>query len=233
MKCKNCGKVIPDDSKYCDGCGSATFEVYVLEKAQNIASVVSDNPPVKRKSVFRRWWFWLIIAAVIISVLLGIFFGEDSEGNRISDSFSSESSTTVATQAPSSFEEVVTTENPEVSFKESCSEIDFDTLARNPDKYKGNNYVFIGEVIQVSEGWFGNVQLRINITAKTSSFTDSVSYTDTIYATINIPEGEDKILEGDIIKFWGTCEGDYTYESVLGASITLPEISIEYYELID
>lgn len=116
----------------------------------------------------------------------------------------------------------------EKKYKNSCETIDFKTLARNPDKYKGNSYKFTGEVIQVQEGWFDTVDLRINITKDEYGY-----WKDTIYATIEIPEGEDNILEDDIITFWGTCEGEYTYTSVVGSSVTLPKINIKYYELVE
>ena len=128
------------------------------------------------------------------------------------------------------------TEDPAVveeNFKESCETIDFDTLSRNPDKYKGNNYKFTGEVIQVQEGWFDSVDLRINVTEIDYEYLEGSYWEDTIYATITIPEGEDNILEDDVITIWGTCDGEYTYEAVLGNKITLPKIDIKYYELVE
>ena len=53
-------------------------------------------------------------------------------------------------------------------------------------------------------------------------------YTDTIYVVYYPEEGEDKILEDDIITIWGTSQGDYTYTSTIGASVTLPLIFAEY-----
>ena len=127
------------------------------------------------------------------------------------------------------------TEDPKVveeEFKNSCETIDFETLSRNPDKYKSNNYKLEGKVIQVMESaWGDTVELRINITKKTYKYIDSVTWSDTIYATVEIPGGEDRLLEDDIITFWGTCDGMYTYESVLGSSISLPKIDIKHYEL--
>ncbi len=129
------------------------------------------------------------------------------------------------------------TEDPaqvEKEFKESCGTIDFETLSRNPDKYKGNNYKFTGQVIQVIEStWGDTVDLRINVTKEEFEYIDDVMWTDTIYATVEIPEGEDRILEDDIITIYGTCDGMYTYESVLGGSISLPKISIKYYTLVE
>lgn len=128
-----------------------------------------------------------------------------------------------------------TTEDPkakEDQFKNSCGTIDFKTLSRNPDKYKGNKYKLTGEVIQVQEdSWSDMVELRIDITKETSEYSDYVFWSDTIYATVYIPDGEDNILVDDIITFWGTCDGEFTYETVMGDNITLPKIDIEYYVL--
>ena len=128
-----------------------------------------------------------------------------------------------------------TTEDPkakEEQFKNSCGTIDFKTLSRNPDKYKGNKYKLTGEVIQVQEdSWSDMVELRIDITKETSEYSDYVFWSDTIYATVYIPDGEDNILVDDIITFWGTCDGEFTYETVMGDNITLPKIDIEYYVL--
>lgn len=109
----------------------------------------------------------------------------------------------------------------------ACTEIAYDDLARNPDKHKGQSFKFTGEVIQVAEPTFGNtVALRINVTKDEYDF-----YTDTIYATVTVPDGSDRILEDDIITVYGDCEGLYSYESVLGQKISLPKISIKYYEI--
>lgn len=157
--------------------------------------------------------------------------------NRI-DSIKSEYDIEEPTVAPTKKPTEKKKEKPTVSpaevekqFKDSCGTIDFETLARNPDKYKGNNYKFTGQVIQVQEGWLDQVELRINITKEEFDYIDEVLWTDTIYATIELPDGSDNILEDDIITFWGTCEGEYTYKSVLGDRITLPKITIEYCEI--
>lgn len=107
----------------------------------------------------------------------------------------------------------------------SCQAIAFSDLARNPDKYKGQQFKFIGEVIQVVEPTFGNaVVLRVNVTQTEYGF-----YTDTIYATVSIPDGADRILNGDIITIYGDCDGIYSYTSVLNQKISLPKIRIKYY----
>ena len=205
-----------------------------------------NQPPQKpRKPWYTRWWIWLLITLGTLQ-LLGLFSiyinsgndkskyqkstqssvatTENSKGNK-----PSEQATEKQTEAPT--KEVTVSEK---DFKQSCKSIDFETLSRNPDKYKGNNYVFTGEVIQVSESsWLSDtVSLRVNVTKNEYEHIDADPYyTDTIYAEVEIPDGADRILENDIITFWGTCEGMYSYTSVLGSKISLPKISINYYQL--
>lgn len=120
-------------------------------------------------------------------------------------------------------EEAEAKKKEEKEFKNSCKKYTFKEIARNPDKYQGKKMKFTGEVIQVSEGWFNSVDIRLNITKNEYGW-----YEDTIYCTYTYKEGEGKILEDDIVTIYGTCDGDYTYTSVMGASITLPKINIEY-----
>lgn len=112
----------------------------------------------------------------------------------------------------------------EKEFKADCKTYTYKELARNPDKIEGKKVKLTGEVVQTLYG-SGSVDLRVNITKKG---TYSTYYTDTIYVVYYPKDGEDKILEDDIITIWGTSKGDYTYTSTIGASVTLPLISAEY-----
>lgn len=107
-----------------------------------------------------------------------------------------------------------------------CSEIAYDDLARNPDKYKGQSFVFTGEVIQVVEPNYGNtVYLRINVTK------GKYTWSDTIFAEVELPKSADRILEDDIITIYGDCEGLYTYESITGTQVSVPSIKIRFFDI--
>lgn len=112
----------------------------------------------------------------------------------------------------------------EEQFKESCQTYTFEQIARNPDNFKGTNVKLIGEVIQVMSDSY-STNLRVNIT-KTGTY--STYYTDTIYVVYCPKAGEDKILEDDIITIYGTSQGDCSYTTVLGSTVTLPNIKAEY-----
>lgn len=121
-------------------------------------------------------------------------------------------------------EEKAKKEQEEKDFKSSCNTYTYEQIARNPEKFKGTNVKLTGEVIQVITGSY-STNLRVNIT-KTGTY--STYYTDTIYVVYYPESGEDKILEDDIITIYGTSQGDCSYTSVLGATITLPNINAKY-----
>ena len=91
----------------------------------------------------------------------------------------------------------------------------FTDVARNPDNYKGQKVAFTGKVLQVVEGT-SETDLRIA--------TDG-GYDDVIFVGYD-PSilGGTHVLEDDNVTIYGTCIGQYTYESALGSSISLPGI---------
>lgn len=115
----------------------------------------------------------------------------------------------------------------ETNFKQSCKNITYEELARNPDKIKGEKVRITGEVIQTLYN-YNSVDLRVNIT-KWGTY--STYYKDTIYVTYYLEDGEDKILEDDIITIWGTTQGDYSYTSAIGSRVTLPLVFAKYIEI--
>ena len=115
----------------------------------------------------------------------------------------------------------------ETNFKQSCKNITYEELARNPDKIKGEKVRITGEVIQTLYN-YNSVDLRVNIT-KWGTY--STYYKDTIYVTYYLEDGEDKILEDDIITIWGTTQGDYSYTSTIGSRVTLPLVFAKYIEI--
>lgn len=250
MKCPQCGNESKEGAKFCGNCGCPLApqipqqQDFQQNQAQPMTPPIQQPIPQKpQKKFYQQWYFWVIFAVVITIVVYiyaaAISYNSNSKKAQKQDTTVSETVTTVEeeTTAEPTTEEPTTqkpTEDPaevEQEFKDSCSTIDFSDLSRNPDKYKGNNYKFTGQVIQVQEGLFDTVDLRIDVTKIEYEYIDDVTWTDTIFATVTIPEGADKILEDDVITFWGTCDGDYSYTSVLGNKISLPKIDIEYYEL--
>lgn len=113
----------------------------------------------------------------------------------------------------------------------SCVEYSYKEISRQPQLYKGKRAVFTGKVLQMMEESpeiNTTVALLINVTE------GEYSWSDTLYAVYKrtIIKAS-RILDGDIITFYGEIDDLYTYESIWGQSITLPKINIKYYELIE
>jgi len=110
-----------------------------------------------------------------------------------------------------------------------CQTISYEKLARNPDSYKGDYFTFVGEVIQVVE-YGKNVQLRVNVTEY--EVYGTYFSKDTIFVTTKLPDNGRRILEKDIIRLYGICEGLYTYTTIWGSSVSIPGIYAEYWEIV-
>ncbi|WP_201319262.1 zinc ribbon domain-containing protein [Paenibacillus sp. EPM92] len=124
---------------------------------------------------------------------------------------------------------IATTEKKETEdqFKESAKKMPYVDLARNPDKFKGERLTFDGQVIQVLEQG-NNVALRVNVTKG-----DYGIWEDTIFVNYRRQNGEDRILEKDVITIWGVAKGLKTYKTVLGSETSLPELDASYIKIAD
>lgn len=185
----------------------------------------------EKKKFYKKWWFWVII----ILVVAGIVGSTNNQNNTISTSSSNTNNETNIVEKQETEEEKqarleqerLQKEQEKTTFKAGCQTYTFEQMARNPENFKGTNVKLTGQVIQALYGT-GTVDLRVNITKKGQYTT---YYTDTIYVVYYPEEGEDKILEDDIITIYGTSQGDYTYTSTLGSPVTLPLIYGRYIEI--
>lgn len=112
-------------------------------------------------------------------------------------------------------------------YKKSCSSFSYKELARDPNAYKGQLVKFKGEVIQVleaSSALYYNVY-RIDVTKQ------RYFWTDTVYVTFDGYGSSKRILEDDIVTFYGEYKGLHTYETIFGGSITIPYVHAEYIDL--
>ena len=124
-------------------------------------------------------------------------------------------------------EDALYKEQHKAEFIASCQTIAYKVLARNPDTFKGQNFTFTGEVKQVVEYSESDiVDIRINVTVDKYGY-----YDDTIFCQVSLPTGSSRILEDDIITIYGRCCGLVSYENVLGSTVSLPGIYIEYYQI--
>ena len=265
MYCPNCGQQQPDNAKFCNNCGADLQAVKQEPNPTPAAPAAENqNPtpqpvqqpiqpptqqpaqPKPKKPWYKKWWIWVIVGVVVVGVIGGAF-GEKTDGSKdssgSSSSVSSASSGAEKEKATEAKEEKTeapepATEDPETVKKEfidSCETVDYSTLARNPDNYKGDHLKYTGQVIQVldSKSVFNKTTtLRVNVTAEDNQFAEGGKlWKDTIICAVTIPEGGDRILENDVIDLYGVCEGLYTYETVLGNNESIPRIDIEYYTI--
>ena len=95
-------------------------------------------------------------------------------------------------------------------------------VARNPDSYSGQKLAFKGKVLQVVEG-DSETDLRIA--------TDG-GYDDVIFVGFD-PSimGGTRVLEDDTVTIYGTCVGQYSYQSTMGAKISLPGLYADQVEI--
>lgn len=112
------------------------------------------------------------------------------------------------------------TENVVASYKKECKTYAYNDIQRYPDNYDGKKIKMSGTVIQVGEGWFDTVTLRIQDNSG-----------DIWYVNYAYSDGERKLLEDDVVNVWGECQGTKTYETILGDSETIPYIEAEYIEI--
>ena len=97
--------------------------------------------------------------------------------------------------------------------------LDYKAMSRDPDTYEGNLYKFDGKVVQVMEQsqTDGTTLVALRVASKGR-------YDDVVYVVYYRSSGEARILEDDKVTVYGTSRGLYTYETVMGAEVTIPMI---------
>ena len=97
--------------------------------------------------------------------------------------------------------------------------LDYKAMSRDPDTYEGNLYKFDGKVVQVMEQsqTDGTTLVALRVASKGR-------YDDVVYVVYYRGSGEARILEDDKVTVYGTSRGLYTYETVMGAEVTIPMI---------
>ncbi len=92
--------------------------------------------------------------------------------------------------------------------------LDYKGVSRNPSDYTGKYVKFDGKVLQVIEEE-GYVSFRI---------ASRGNYDDVVYVSMAIPENYSRILEDDKVTVSGVYMDLMTYETIMGASVTIPWI---------
>lgn len=95
--------------------------------------------------------------------------------------------------------------------------ITYSQLARTPDGYLAKKVKFSGKVVQVMEDG-DSVGIRLAVDG---------DYDNIILGTFDSSIISERILEDDYITVYGLSAGIYTYESTMGASISVPSMTID------
>lgn len=169
---------------------------------------------------------------ILIASILGILFLTGCENK---DSFDDTTTTTertkFVTKSTKSTTETTTetttvdSKEYEDNFKKKCKTYKYKDIFRNAEEYDGSFIKVKGEVVQVLEDE-SSYDIRLNMTKGKYGYWD-----DTIYIVLSKKNVKKRILEDDIITVWGTLKGLYSYESVLGSSVTLPLVHGTYAEI--
>ena len=116
----------------------------------------------------------------------------------------------------------LTPEELEQLYKDGCQSISYDNLSRTPDVYEGTDVKFTGRVVQVcSEATSAEYYSTYRVAT-------SGRYDNVVMIYVDNYGSGTRILEDDWITFYGSYGGLYTYTTVLGASVTIPKIYVEY-----
>lgn len=101
-------------------------------------------------------------------------------------------------------------------------EVDYKTVAQSPDSYKDQKLLFKGTVIQVVEG-AAETDLRVA--------TSVDGFSDVVFVKLDpqILDGQ-HVIQNEYVAVYGTCIGQYTYTSALGADVSIPGIQADKVE---
>ena len=131
---------------------------------------------------------------------------------------------TVCQQEVESQELEMSAEEAAALYKERCESIAYDTISRSPDDYKGKLVKFSGWVVQVCS------EAKSSLYYSTYRVATSGRYDDIVYLRVSNYGSGQRILEDDYITFYGSYDGLFSYETVMGASLTIPQVTAPYYE---
>lgn len=107
--------------------------------------------------------------------------------------------------------------------KSSAQMVSYDDLFRYNESYVGKIVVFTGKIVQVVDDYPGQ-SFRVNID-QSSMFGNDVIYLHSYTGT--------RLLQDDVIKFYGKVSGLIEYKAVLGNNVTIPSIETLHVEFID
>ena len=211
-----------------------------------------ENISEAQKPIYKKWWFWLIVAIVVFAGIGGNsnsktetkketkietsaeIANESSADEAEKEKEAKESADKEAQEAAlKAANEKAAQEAADKAAAEKAAQdaadkdpntyqsLPYDEMARNGDNHKGEKLQINGKVIQVIDSDDGTAQLRV----ATRDGYDDVYY-------IEIPASQWKthrLLEDDVITFYGNVYGLLSYDSTMGGKITVPAMTVNMY----
>ena len=211
-----------------------------------------ENISETQKPIYKKWWFWLIVAIVVFAGIGGNsnsktetkketktetsaeIANESSADEAEKEKEAKESADKEAQEAAlkaaneKAAQEAAAKAAAEKAAQDAADKdpntyqsLPYDEMARNGDNHKGEKLQINGKVIQVIDTDDGTAQLRV----ATRDGYDDVYY-------IEIPASQWKthrLLEDDVITFYGNVYGLLSYDSTMGGKITVPAMTVNMY----
>ena len=211
-----------------------------------------ENITEAQKPIYKKWWFWLIVAIVVFAGIGGNsnsktetkketktetsaeIANESSADEAEKEKEAKESADKEAQEAAlkaaneKAAQEAAAKAAAEKAAQDAADKdpntyqsLPYDEMARNGDNHKGEKLQINGKVIQVIDSDDGTAQLRV----ATRDGYDDVYY-------IEIPASQWKthrLLEDDVITFYGNVYGLLSYDSTMGGKITVPAMTVNMY----
>ena len=203
-----------------------------------------------KKPIYKKWWFWLIVVVVLIGAVGGNSNSKNETKNETKTEASSENvkkssddkaEKEAKEKADKQAQEAALKAANEKAAQEAAAKaaaekaaqeaadkdpntyqaLPYDEMARNGDNHKGEKLQITGKVIQVMDSDEGFATLRV---ATRDGYDD-------VYL-VEIPANQWKthrLLEDDVITFYGNVYGLYSYDSTMGGKITVPAITVNMY----
>ncbi|HKC20406.1 MAG TPA: hypothetical protein VKE27_12345, partial [Candidatus Dormibacteraeota bacterium] len=109
----------------------------------------------------------------------------------------------------------------EADYKASAKSIPYVQLEKDPASLAGTVVTYKGQVVQYDSATTTS-HLRVNVTPDGFG-----GYTDTIWLDVD-PKQTGNVFRDTVIEFWGDVIGPYTYTTVTGGQITIPEVKARY-----
>ena len=116
----------------------------------------------------------------------------------------------------------LTPEEIKAQYISQCQSIAYDNLARTPDDYKGTKVKMSGYVLQVASEATSSYEYSAYRVATRGR------YDNVVYLRVDNYGTGRRILEDDKISFYGESDGLMSYKTVMGATMTIPQITAKY-----